>query len=195
VYGICSPDGVCNNSSIMTQRPTLPTERLVLRPFELTDAPAVQRLAGDREIALNTATIPHPYPDGMAEKWIATHQEDFDAKKNLTLAIDAGELVGAVGLIFTLDEDRAEIGYWVGVPHWGKGYASEAAAGMLRYGFEDLGHNRIHAGFYTRNPASGRVMEKIGMKYEGTLRQHHKKWGEFVDVAVYGILREEWVAR
>lgn len=177
----------------MKQRPTIRTERLVLRPFELVDAPAVHRLAGDREIALNTATIPHPYPVGMAEKWIGSHQEDFDSNKNLTLAIDAGEIVGAIGLAFTPDEDRAEIGYWIGVPFWGKGYASEAAGGMIRYAFEELGLNRVHAGFFVRNPASGRVMEKIGMTYEGTLRRHHKKWGEYVDVSIYGILRAEWI--
>jgi len=177
----------------MKQRPTIRTERLVLRPFVPEDAPAVFRLAGDREIALNTATIPHPYLEEMAEKWIATHQDDYDANKSLTLAIDAGELVGTIGLVFTPDEDRAEIGYWIGVPFWRRGYASEAARGVIAWAFEELGLNRVHAGFFIRNPASGRVMEKIGMTYEGTLRQHHKKWGEYVDVSVYGILRADWL--
>jgi ribosomal-protein-alanine N-acetyltransferase len=167
--------------------PTLRTERLVLRPFTLEDAPAVQKLAGAREVALNTAMIPHPYPDGAAEAWISVDDPH-------RFAIDDGQLVGAMGLILKGD-GIAEIGYWIGVPFWSRGYASEAAAEVLRYGFEQLGLHRIYAGHYVRNGASGRVMQKIGMRYEGTLRHHAFKWGEYLDVAYYGILRDEFSAR
>jgi RimJ/RimL family protein N-acetyltransferase len=157
---------------------------IALRPLTLADAPAVQTLAGAYEVALNTLLIPHPYPDGAAEEWISrSHPHTF--------VIDDGQLVGVTGLMLKGDE-IAELGYWVGVPFWNRGYASEAARQIIRYGFEDCGLHRIFAGHYTRNPASGRVMQKAGMTFEGTLRQHTKKWGEYLDVSYYGILREEW---
>ncbi|HEX9985868.1 MAG TPA: GNAT family N-acetyltransferase [Thermoanaerobaculia bacterium] len=178
------------------KRPTLRTTRLTLRPFEQDDAPAVTRLAGDREIALNTATIPHPYPEGEAERWISRHQEGFDAGSEVTFAVFYGdELVGAVGLAINRDDDNAEIGYWIGVPYWGRGYASEASEAVLHYGFEELALNKIYARFFTRNPASGRVMQKLGMELEGRFRRHHKKWGEYLDTEQYGLLREEWMRR
>ncbi len=169
--------------------PTLRTRRLVLRPFELSDAPRVQELAGDREIALNTMHIPFPYPDGVAEAFI---KETTEAPDGYSFAIDDGLLAGGIGLRLTRDFERAEAGYWIGKPFWGRGYATEALAELIRFGFVELKLNRIYAGFFSRNPASGRVMEKNGLRYEGTLRKHVKKWAEFVDVVYYGILREEW---
>ena len=174
------------------QRPTLRTERLVLRPFTLDDAPAVQQLAGAYEVALNTLMIPHPYPDGMAERWIGTHEKDYDEDRSVNFAVDDGQLAGAIGLV-NHGHGIAEIGYWIGVPFWGRGYASEAARAVVRFGFEERGLHRIFAQHYTRNPQSGRVLQKAGMTYEGTLRHHLKKWDEYVDVACYGILRSEWV--
>ncbi len=170
-------------------RPTLRTKRLVLRPFTLADAPRVQQLAGAHEVALNTLSIPHPYPDGAAEEWIRSHEQK---KGEIGFAIDDGELVGAIGLKVKRDDDIAEIGYWIGVPYWGRGYASEAAAEVIRFGFEELKLNKIFAAHFSRNPASGRVLQKLGMKFEGTLRQQHKKWGEYVDEEFYGILRSDW---
>jgi RimJ/RimL family protein N-acetyltransferase len=166
------------------------TRRLTLRPFTAADAPAVQRLAGAREVALNTLLIPHPYPDGAAESWIASHGHGGE----LVFAIDDGQLVGAMGLIIDRLNDRAEIGYWIGVPFWGRGYATEAAAAVVRCGFEEHGVNRIFAQVFRRNPASARVLQKVGMRYEGTLRQHVKKWDEYVDVDSYAILRSDWNA-
>lgn len=178
----------------MKQRPTLRTARLTLRPFTLDDAPAVQQLAGAYEVALNTLMIPHPYPDGKAEEWIGTHQDDFDQDRIIHFALDDGQLVGAMALILKPDQDMAEIGYWVGVPFWNRGYTSEAAAEVMRYGFEERGLNRIYAAHFARNAASGKVMQKLGMKHEGTIRQHEKKWGEYQDIVFYGILRSEWVS-
>jgi RimJ/RimL family protein N-acetyltransferase len=77
------------------------------------------------------------------------------------------------------------------VPYWGRGYASEAAAALLLHGFEHFPLNRIFAMHFARNPASGRVLQKIGMRHEGTLRQHLKKWGQYVDLECYGLLRSE----
>ena len=178
----------------MKNRPTLTTPRLILRPFALGDAPGVQRLAGAREVASTTLNIPHPYAAGMAEQWIATHQESYARGEFVIFAIvlRANQaLIGAMSLHMHPQHVHAELGYWIGTAYWNHGYCSEAAQAVLRYGFDVLGLHRIHASYMTRNPASGRVMQKIGMTYEGCLRQHVQKWGVFEDIAVYGILRSE----
>jgi RimJ/RimL family protein N-acetyltransferase len=170
--------------------PVLNTARLTLRPLTLDDAQRVQELAGAREIALNTLTIPHPYPDGAAQEWIL---KQSGADGVYAFGIDDGALAGVVGLHVKRDDDIAEIGYWIGKPYWGRGYATEAAREVMRFGFEKLGLNKIYAGYFTRNPASGSVLRKLGMKREGTLRQHHKKWDEYVDVELMAVLRSEYV--
>lgn len=175
--------------------PTITTERLVLRPFALGDAADVQRLAGDWAVADTTTNIPHPYPDGAAESWITGHAGRFERGEILVLAVtlrDTGELAGCISLVLRLHDDRAEMGYWMGVPYWNHGYCSEAARALVAYGFEQMGLNRIYAHHLTRNPASGRVMQKAGMTYEGTLRQHVKKWQRYEDLAAYGILRSDY---
>lgn len=175
----------------MKEMPVLRTERLTLRPFTLADAPALQQLASAYEVALNTLMVPHPYPDGAAECWIGTHQTEFEEDRAINFAIDDGQLTGAIGLIFKSD-GLGEIGYWIGVPFWGRGYASEAVREVVRFGFEERNLHRIFAQHFTRNPASGKVLQKAGMTYEGTLREHLKKWDEYLDLACYGILRSEW---
>ncbi|HSP35568.1 MAG TPA: GNAT family protein, partial [Thermoanaerobaculia bacterium] len=140
--------------------------------------------------ALNTMYIPHPYPESAAAAWIASQAE---APDEYSFAIDDGQLTGSIGLRLTRMFERAEVGYWIGTPFWGRGYATEALAAVLRFGFEELRLHRIYAGYFSRNAASARVMEKNDMQYEGRLREHVKKWDEFVDVVYYGILREEWM--
>jgi len=166
----------------------LKTERLVLRPLTLADAPDLQRLAGAREVALNTLRIPHPYPDGAAEAWIG--------KQGTTPEIVFGiehqrQLIGAIGLVPEREHDRAELGYWIGVPFWGKGFATEAGRAMLRFAFDEQRLHRLTAQVFSRNAASARVLQKIGMKCEGTLHHHFRKWGEFVDVDYYAIVRDQ----
>src|SRR5690606_22707530 len=103
-------------------------------------------------------------------------------------------LFGMVGLHMGEEHKGAEVGYWIGVLYWKLGYATEAAQRVLDWGFQMLGLNRINGQLFAGNPASGRVMQKIGMKYEGTLRQHFIRFDEFRDSVCYGILREEWEA-
>lgn len=174
--------------------PTLRTDRLVLRPFAPADAPRIQTLAGDREVASSTLTIPHPYPDGVAEAWIAGHVAAWEARERLTLAITTATdgLIGGISLHLTYTDRRAELGYWIGRPCWNRGYATEAAAAMVGFGFDALGLHRIIARHFPRNPASGRVLTKIGMTWEGTLRQHAVRWGKFEDLECYGLLEPEW---
>jgi RimJ/RimL family protein N-acetyltransferase len=179
----------------MTQQPQLRTERLLLRPFTPEDAPIVQKLAGDKAIADTTLNIPHPYPDGLAKRWISTHAPRFRDGRGAIYAIALPEnrqVIGSVGLVVVPDHQRAELGYWLGQPFWGQGLTTEAARELVRYGFAELGLNRIFATHFGRNPASGRVMQKIGMQYEGTQRQHVIKWGRFEDFKMYGILRSEF---
>ncbi|WP_214021009.1 GNAT family N-acetyltransferase [Methanoculleus sp.] len=183
----------------MTGPPILVTDRLLLRPFTLADAPEVQRLAGDYEIASRTLEIPYPYPDGAAENWIATQRSGFEQGVHVVYAVARareGDLVGAVGLVeVNRRHGRAELGYWVARPCRGRGYATEAARAMIEYGFSILELHRIYAMHLSRNPASGRVMEKCGMVHEAHLREHDRKRGTFEDVDVWGVLHDEWRER
>jgi RimJ/RimL family protein N-acetyltransferase len=178
-------------------RPALETERLILRPFTLADAPRVQELAGDKAVASTTLLIPHPYEDGMAEEWIGGHQDKFEKNTETVFAItlkSEGLLIGAMSLHMNPHRENAELGYWIGKPYWNKGYATEAARAVLDYAFTTVRLHRVHASHLTRNPASGRVMRKIGMKHEGCRRQHVKKWDVFEDIEVYGVLRADFAA-
>jgi len=177
----------------MTDQPILRTRRLVLRPFALSDASAVQRMAGVAAVADTTLSIPHPYEDGVAEAWIATHGPAYRRGENVVFAITDrdGVLVGAINLRLVAEDHRGELGYWVGVPFWGRGYATEAVQAVIGYGFTTLELNRLEARHLSRNPASGRVMQKAGMHHEGHQRQHVRKNGRFEDLEYYGILRTD----
>ena len=180
----------------MKKFPMLETERLLIRGFELSDAPAVQRLVNDIDIARSTLHIPYPYTLEMAEEWIASQKEQLENGTSIELAIALkkdGELIGAIAIsAINREDETAEIGYWIGKKFWNNGYCTEAAKRIVQYCFEELKLNRVYAIHFSTNPASGRVMEKIGMKKEGVLRQNKKKWGEFIDTPIYAILREEY---
>ena len=85
----------------------------------------------------------------------------------------------------------AEIGYWIGEPHWGKGIATEATKQLVSYAFEQLDLVRLYAGVFSFNPASGRVMQKLGMIQEGLLRDHTYRWGKHEDLIAYGLLSSD----
>ncbi|MFZ4705660.1 MAG: GNAT family N-acetyltransferase [Bacteroidales bacterium] len=178
------------------QRPTILTQRLCLRPFLLSDAAEVQHMAGDERVAATTLNLPHPYPYGLANEWIASHQNNFLIRKSLILAICLRmeeQLIGAIGLTMKQELENAELGYWIAAGHWNKGYATEAAYSISKYGFEYLHLHKIFAHYFTGNDASGRVMQKIGMKEEGYLRQHVKHLGNFKDLHLYGLLHTDLV--
>ncbi len=178
-------------------RATLDTPRFLLRPFVQDDAAEVTRIVSDREIASTTLNIPHPYEPGMAKQWIATHADGLHRQSPVVFAVterESGKLVGAIGLTLEPAHHRAEMGYWVARETWGKGVCTEAATAVMRYGFDILGIERIHAHHFASNRASGRVMEKLGMRHEGTLRGHVEKWGRREDIECYGILREEFAS-
>jgi len=169
----------------------LQTERLTLRFYALSDIPALMPLIGAREVAATTLRIPHPYTESDAQHFIAGTQKEFSAGSGLRLGIvvrESDTLCGGVGLRIEPDHRRAELGYWIGVPYWGKGYATEAARAVVEYGFGTLRLHRIFASHFANNPASARVLRKIGMRHEGSLRARVLKWGEFLDLEMYGMV-------
>jgi len=182
--------------TIRLPQPVLRTPRLTLRPLAEADAEAVQRLCSDREIADTTMHIPHPYPAGAAMDFIRSRPDAYASGQTATWAIDlrGTGVVGVIGLGLQPAHRRMELGYWVGLPYWGQGIASEAARAAVACAFDQLGAYRVHAHHSSRNPASGRVLERAGMKHEGTLRGHVLKWGVFEDLEMYGIVESEYRA-
>lgn len=175
----------------MTSPPTLETERLRIRPYSEADIPELLPLVGAREVAATTLRIAHPYTEEDARGFLELAKEPDKLWLAIALRAD-GRQIGGIGLRIERQHQHAELGYWLGVAYWGKGYATEAAREVLRYGFEDLGLHRIFATHFKHNPASGRILKKVGMSYEGCQREHLLKWGEFTDSEMYGILRREW---
>ena len=181
----------------MKRYPRLRSERLDLRAFAQKDAPEVRHLAGEWSVARTLLSVPHPYEEGMAEEWISGHRAEFERGEGVNFAVvvrENNELCGACGLIINPRDANAELGYWIGAPFWGRGYATEAAREVVRYAFEELWLHRVFAAHFGGNPASGRVLEKLGMTYEGTRREHHRKWGGYEDRVEYGLLAREWRA-
>jgi RimJ/RimL family protein N-acetyltransferase len=179
------------------QAPRLDTARLALRPFRLADAPEVQRLAGDPEIA-DATLLPHPYEDGMAEAWITSQAADFAAGPGFNFAVERltdGALVGSIGLETDTAGNQAKLGYWVGRPYWGQRYATEAGRAVVGYGFGVLALERIWAPRFRWNARSARVLEKLGFAHEGCRREFITARGRDEIVELHGLLRWEWEAQ
>jgi ribosomal-protein-alanine N-acetyltransferase len=175
--------------------PTIRTARLLLGTFKPEDAPDLQRLAGAREIADTTVSIPHPYDLDHALAWIGNQRKESVRGRATNFAIrllPGSPLIGCAGLR-DIDHEhlQAELGFWIGREWWGQGYAREASTAVIRFGFETVGLNRICAHHMARNPAAGRVLLHVGMQREGLLRERVKKWGVYEDVVLYAILRED----
>lgn len=179
-------------------QPTFETQRLILRPFQSTDANKVQELAGDFEVARTTLSIPHPYPDGAAEAWISASSKRSDEGDGFPFALihkENNDLIGCMGINVDKWHQRGELGYWIGKDFWNRGYASEAAKRLIRFGFEDLHLNKIWAAAMSNNPASSNVMKKAGMRFEGEFKQHILKGDKFEDLVFYGLTRIEYEDR
>jgi ribosomal-protein-alanine N-acetyltransferase len=165
-----------------------------LRPYSQEDIPALVRLAGVREVAATTLRIPPPYTEQNAVEYLAICQAESESGPITRFAVtwrDGGEFCGGAGLRLDPAHEHAELGYWLGVPFWGHGYATEAARAVMNYGFDTLGLHRVYASYFAGNAHSGRVLEKIGMRYEGRMRGHIRKWGRFQDLECYGILKAD----
>jgi len=175
----------------MTGETALKTARLILRPYSDADIGELLPLVGSREVAATTLRIAHPYTEQDARAFLQLAQQPDKIWLAITLR-DDGRQIGGIGLRVEEPHRHAELGYWLGVPYWGKGYATEAAREMVRHGFEDLHLHRIFASHFKHNPASGRVLTKLGMRHEGCQREHLRKWDQYVDSELYGLLRQEW---
>lgn len=176
----------------------LQTERLILRPFKIEDASRVRELAGDKEVAKTTLGMPHPYPIEAAISWIKSHPkliENGDAYPLAMVLQEKEQLIGTMTLSVDKQHNRGELGYWVGKDYWGNGYATEAARVIVNFGFETLGLNRIWAKAMSKNVASTMVMKKVGLKLEGTLKQHIYQSEVYEDVVVYGLIKTEYKHR
>lgn len=172
------------------------TDRLILRLFEMADAEAVATLCNNYNLSKNTLYLPYPYTLQDALQWIERHEKNFLTDRCYEFAItdkESGEVYGAIALSNNPAFEQGEIAYWIGEPHWGKGYATEAAQAVVRFAFEHKKMHKVFARYFSSNPASGKVMEKIGMQKEGVLKDHLKKDEEFKDVVYYGIIREDTI--
>jgi RimJ/RimL family protein N-acetyltransferase len=178
----------------MCAKPTLHTARLTLRPYTDADIPELLPLIGSREVAATTLRIAHPYTEQDARAFLELAKDPDKIWLAITFR-SVGHQIGGIGLRVDREHQHAELGYWLGVSYWAQGYATEAAREMLRYGFEDLKLHRIFASHFKDNPASRRVLKKIGMRYEGCQREHIRKWETFIDSELYGITQREWEAR
>ncbi|WP_155590776.1 GNAT family N-acetyltransferase [Lysinibacillus cavernae] len=170
---------------------TIETERLLLRLFTEEDAPEVSVLCNNFALYKSTLNLPYPYTLDCALAWIANHQQNFEADKLYEFAITnkrSGKLYGAIGLSNHQQHHKGEIAYWVGEPYWGNGYGTEAAQAIIEFAFKEKQYHRVYAQYFQSNPASGKIMEKCGMHYEGTLKQHVYKNGAYEDIVYYGII-------
>lgn len=177
-----------------TAVPVLQTERLTLRPFAPADADRLQSLLSDGRIAEGTLRIPHPYPAGAAIEWISTLPGLWQAGTMAVWAVVRRAddvLVGSYSLRIRASHHRAEVGYWVAREVWGQGVATEAARAVLVFGFDTLNLHRIDAHYFVENPASGRVLEKAGMRHEGRLRGAVFRDGVPRDLELCAMLRTD----
>lgn len=129
-----------------------------------SDASRIGVLAGDYDVASMTGTIPHPYDEQMAGKWIASV---LAGEEGVVFAIErSGALIGCTGYR-AFGEDHAELGYWIGKPYWGMGYATEAVRALILHAFEVEGFAYLKVGHFTDNPASARIIAKFGFVQQG----------------------------
>ena len=177
--------------------PTLHTERLILRSFTLEDASDVKQLAWNPNVASTTSGIEYPYIDGMAQEWIKIRGKLYKKGNGPSFAVTLrsdGTLIGDVELHIRLHlpHNDAFIGYWIGEPYWNCGYCTEAAKSVVRYAFRERKLDQILAYHFKRNPASGRVLQKIGMRYWDCFPNDIKHRGKWEDQIGYTLSKKEY---
>ena len=174
----------------------LETRRLILRPFTVEDAPAMYRnWASDPEVTRFLTWLPHADESVTLEVcafWASRYAERTFYQWAVVLR-DLGEPIGSIGVVGRNEPiDAVEMGYCLGRPWWGRGLMAEALGEVIGFFFREAGANRVEADHDVENPNSGRVMEKCGMRYEGTRRQGARNNRGLRDAACYAILREDW---
>lgn len=170
---------------------TLTTERLILRPFQISDAETVAKLCNNYNIYKSTLYLPYPYTLDDAMKWIERHEGNAEKNRAYELAITdkaSGVLFGAIALSNNHHSNNGEIAYWIGEEYWGHGYATEAVEAIVQFAFEERKLHKVFARYFSTNPASGRVLEKLGMKQEGILIDHIIKDNRYESLVYYGLI-------
>ena len=169
----------------------LRTERLLLRPHRLEDVDDVFEFARDPDWA-RYLTVPTPYVREHAVEFVARRiLASWDEYPAWAMVLE-GKVVGAVGIRIDREHAKGELGYSLAKEHWGHGLTVEASRAAIDWGFRERELARVYAYADARNTPSQRVMEKLGMTREGTLRSHQKHREERIDTVYYGLLREEW---
>jgi len=178
----------------VTPIPVLGTERLRLRPFTLDDEVAVFALASDPEIARFVRFEAHRTRAETRTflEFVFEHYRHGDLFAWAIVLREDGLLIGSCGFVSRAPERKsAEIGYWLGKPYWGKGYAVEAACALVRFGFDQMGLERVEAKCFLENHAGQRMIEKLGMKFEGRDRSEMIK-GAYPELRLYAVARQDW---
>ena len=174
----------------------LESERLLLRPPERRDIPALVPLANDYDVAKNLSTLPHPYTVTHGEEFVARVEEQRASGSDFNFAITRksdNSYMGGCGL--HLKEGKFEFGYWLGRPFWKHGYATEAATRLVLFAFEELQAESVWAGWFFDNPASGRVLEKLGCKANGMDKRACMARGSEVDCNLVILARADFMQR
>ena len=181
--------------AVMNEIPEIMTERLHLRGYRMEDAPELVSIINDYEIASTTLRIPYPYSLADAETWISSTEKKLVDDSEISWAVTnrfSNKLIGTIGLTVNKEYGSAEFRYFIGKMFWGNGYCTESAKAVLKFAFEDLSLHKVHGSHIKKNLASAKVLLNIGMSYEGTRRDHVKKWDKFEDIVLYGMLKEDW---
>ena len=173
----------------------LPNE-FYLSSMQSDDAESLVHYLNDRAIHLNTLSIPYPYGEDEARSWIthrALRTSEEPSETSFALRTSSGELIGALGVdgLKVGESHRAEVGYWLARPYWGRGVMTQALDAFVPYAFTTLRLSRLTAHVFERNVASQRVLEKCGFVLEGRLRRHFVKDAEILDARVYGLLASD----
>ncbi|MBV9570319.1 MAG: GNAT family N-acetyltransferase [Alphaproteobacteria bacterium] len=174
----------------------LESERLLLRPMRAEDVPQIAALMADYDIVKNLSTAPYPYTLADAEAFFARQREaKADGEKHDFAIVEksGGGLIGKIGMC--AKEGVFEIGYWIGKPYWGRGFATEAARRVLAFGFGELKFERIVAGWFEDNPASGHVLDKLGFTATETVGRDCLARGHTVRCNMMALTREAFAER
>jgi RimJ/RimL family protein N-acetyltransferase len=174
--------------------PKIKTERLFLTELKAEDIPNIVKYASNKNISNFTQNIPFPYGEKDAIFWINIANQGFENGNQYTFAIrpkDNGNFIGGIGIKIEQNNNRAEIGYWIGESFWGKGYATEATKAIIKFGFENLNLNKFTSSHLANNPASGKVLKNSGMKKEGELKENILKESKYIDLILFGLTKEQ----
>ena len=181
---------VNNYNEVLHNNATIETQRLILRKFEGGDAEDVLQWASDEQV-LEYLIWEGAFTLEQARAGIY----DYHLSRPGIWAIqlkEGGKCIGCIDLRLIPEHEKTEFGYALNRLYWDKGYATEALSAVLRLCFEKLELNRVEAGHFAGNEASGRVMEKAGMKKEGCFAKSQKIKGVFRDLVYYGITKDDY---